>query len=446
MRRRELLRSSAVAAAAVGLSGCFTQQDDQAIEQERVGLETVATGLTQPTNLAHAPGDDDLWLVTEQAGTVRAVTSDGLVGEPVVDVGDELVDRSSWEQGLVGIAFHPDFTDNRTLYLRFSATPRDGTPADYSHTFVLEELRLTEDRRSVVTDSRQTILEIPQPGPVHNSGAMAFGPEGLLYVGVGDGGGDQFDTGPGHASDWYDHNKGGNGQDVTENLCGSVLRLDVDSAENGQAYSVPESNPLVDSEGLDEHYAWGLRNPWGFSFHDGQLFTADVGQDNYEEINIIEKGGNYGWNVREGPECFFNVPSPSKENRQTPESCPEETPRGKSLRTPIVSYAHQQTEQRTTSAVGGYVYGGSEIPWLEGSYVFGDFFRNGSAHIFSASPPDNGDGAWSMTELDVAGREGNRLSEALTAFGEAENGELYISTINFQNDGSGSIYRLTPTT
>ncbi|QLG29365.1 PQQ-dependent sugar dehydrogenase [Halorarum halophilum] len=393
---------------------------------DSVGLETLATGLEAPVDIAFAP-DADRRYVVDQPGFVYVHESGGLRDEPFLDLGDSVEGGS--EKGLLGIALHPEFAENRRLFVRYSAPSREGTPDSYSHTFVLSEFTATDDGSGVTADSERVVLEIPEPQRNHNAGSLAFGPDGYLYVGVGDGGG-AGDRGTGHADDWYDGVDGGNGQDVTENLLGSILRMDVDGeASDGKGYAVPEDNPLVGREGLDEHYAWGLRNPWRFSFDGDDLFVGDVGQDHYEEVNLVEAGGNYGWNVKEGTHCF------------EADSCPDATPGdvrgGEPLVDPIVEYPHSGDGVSGVSVIGGHIYRGSAMPGLQGRYVFGDLGAGG--RLFVASRPDDG-GQWSTEVIPVTDDDAEKLDRILS-FGRDAAGEVYMLGIG---ENGGGLHRVVP--
>jgi glucose/arabinose dehydrogenase len=333
----------------------------------RVGLDTVTDVPTAP--LAFRATSDGRAYVADRPGRVYLL-ADGTV-ETALELSDSVVTGS--ERGLLGLALHPDFASNDRLYVRYSSRPRSGTPTDYSHTFVLAEFRARADG-TVDAASERTLLEIPQPQGNHNSGPIAFGPDGYLYIGVGDGGAGG-DVGSGHVEDWYEPNDGGNGQDVTENLLGSLLRLDVDARPEGRPYGIPADNPLVGKDGRGEHYAWGLRNPWGISFDGADLYVADVGQSRYEEVNLVVKGGNYGWNVAEGTHCYRT------------DRCPETAPGDEPLKEPVIEYPHGGAEVSGVAVVGGHVYRGAAISGLSGMYVFGDL--NAEGQLFVASPADS---------------------------------------------------------
>ena len=389
---------------------------------ESVGLAPVATGLDRPLDLVSIP-DENLQYVAQQGGEVAVVGSDGLREAPLLDVGGRL--STGYEKGLLGIAVHPEFADTRRLFVRYSAPARERTPEGYSHTFVLSEFRVDVGGYRVEPGSEREILTIPQPQPNHNAGSVLFGPDGYLYVGVGDGGG-AGDQGRGHADDWYDAVAGGNGQDVTENLLGSVLRIDVDAEADGQPYAVPEENPLVGEDGLDEQYAWGFRNPWRLSFDGDDLYAGDVGQSAYEEIARVERGGNYGWNVKEGTHCF------------RAEECPEETPPdvrgGEPLRDPVIEYPHDGAPVSGISVVGGNVYRGDDVPGLRDRFVFGDL--NARGELFVADPTE--EGLWPTEPLPIAEDDADRLRQLYSV--SRHGGEIYVLCRGAGTDG---VYRLT---
>ncbi|ADB60875.1 blue (type 1) copper domain protein [Haloterrigena turkmenica DSM 5511] len=423
----------------VGDGGGGGAEQDEAAEEEpeaffdpgaEIGVRTLAEGMTAPTDMAVADEDEERYFVADQTGELWVVTGDGLQDEPFLDVSDRLVELGTFEgdyadpnqdydeRGLLGVEFHPEFAENGRFFVHYSAPPNDETPEGWSHVEVVSELQATEDLSAGDPDSERVLMEFQKPQYNHDAGPMAFGPDGYLYVPMGDGGGAN-DNMEGHVEDWYDGNEGGNGQDVSENLLGSVLRVDVDSEmsetsrdgsgdaadEEGEdrPYAIPEDNPLVDSdEGLDEHYAWGFRNPFGISFDsDGRLFVSDAGQDLFEEANLVEAGGNYGWNVKEGTHCF-STESPSQPPEDCPDSAPDEAPYdGQELQDPIVEYPHVYQEQVVgITIIGGHVYEAGDIGDLDGKYVFGDWTadparQSPQGRILAASEPS--DGAGGMT-------------------------------------------------
>lgn len=376
-----------------------TTDDDTTDGDAPMALETVTEEPSSPLAFAEAP--DGTRYVADRPGQVYRVGA-----ERALDISDRVM--TGGERGLLGIALHPEFGSNRRLYLRYSA-PLRGGPSGYSHTFVLAEFRAREGG-SIEPDSERTLLEIPEPQGNHNSGPIAFGPDGYLYVGVGDGGA-SGDEGTGHVEDWYGAAPGGNGQDVTTNLLGSLLRIDVDGRTGDRPYGVPDDNPLVGREGLDEHYAWGLRNPWGISFDGEDAYVADVGQNRYEEVNLVKRGGNYGWNVREATHCFKTG------------KCPATGPSGEPLLDPVIEYPHSGDGVSGISVIGGHLYRGSGLPALSGRYVFGDL--NARGRLFSATPAD--EGLWETEVIKVAAPDSGKLG-TLFGVGRDRAGELYVLT------------------
>jgi hypothetical protein len=375
----------------------------------------------------------------------------------MVEVG-EATDAGFDERGLLGLAFHPEFEENGRFFVRYSAPPTEDTPEDYDHTAVLSEFTTEgDDHETADPDSETVLLEVPEPQFNHNAGTVLFGPDDYLYVPLGDGG-DADDTGLGHVEDWYDDNEGGNAQNTTENFLGSILRLDVDSeGENGESYGIPDDNPFVDSdEGLDEYYAWGLRNPWRASFDsEGQFFVADVGQNLFEEVNIVENGGNYGWNVKEATHCF-STENPNEPGEDCPNATPDDVRGGEDLLDPVIEYPHQVGDETVgISITGGYVYEGDTVSELEDMYVYGDWsraFETPDGRLF-ASPvneyePTNDrseDDLWEIQELSVGGSENGDLNRFVLAFGRDHDDELYVLTTARYTEGeTGEVYRIVP--
>jgi len=479
------------------MRGIVSTDGDAAVEQRdprippgpEIGLEPVAEGLTAPLGFEYADEEGDRNFVVDQTGQVYVLGDDGLRDDPFLDVSDRIVDlgvprlNGYDERGLLGLAFHPEFAENRTFYVRYSAPNREGTPENYDHTAVLAEFRATEDLQSADPDSERVLMEIPEPQMNHNGGAVAFGPDGYLYTSLGDGGGAN-DVGLGHVPDWYDRNEGGNGQDVTQNLLGSILRIDVDGQEGDLPYSIPDDNPLVGTEGRDELYAWGFRNPFRMSFNDGRLFVGDSGQNLWEEVDIVEKGGNYGWNVREGSHCF-SVENPSEPDAITdcPTTTPEDVRGGEQLLDPIIEYRHRKSTIAFIDGsvvIGGYVYQNDALSELTGTYVFGNWSGQGvvepDGEIFVATPPEGSDSSqtgdegadtndsaenatnastsanggqpseWSMQEAIVAGTEDGQFGRYVYAFGRDADGELYVlSTGTFKPVGeTGMVHKIVP--
>ncbi|MFB6120481.1 MAG: sorbosone dehydrogenase family protein [Halobacteriaceae archaeon] len=395
----------------------------------RVGVDPLATGFAAPIAYETVPGEPG-GFVADQIGLVHRVVEGTVADAPFLDLRDHIVSlRDAYdERGHLGLAFHPDFGSNRRLYVRYSAPRREGTPADYSHTFVLSEFRAREDGAGVVEGSERTLLELPEPQGNHNAGGLAFGPRGHLYVGTGDGGGGG-DSGRGHAEDWYDALPGGNGQDVTENRLGSVLRIDVDDRTGDLPYGIPSDNPLVGRDGYDEQYAWGFRNPWRISVDGADVYVADVGQTRFEEVNTLVAGGNYGWNVREGRACYGAS------------SCPSETPAGDPFRDPNVAYAHDADSGPSGQAViGGHVARGDAAPALRELYVFADW--NAEGRLFLADP--SGGGQWPVRVAEMVSGDVRAPGSRVLGFGRDAAGDLYVCSTDRSgpSGSSGAVHRL----
>jgi glucose/arabinose dehydrogenase len=432
-------------AGSMGMGGTSAsgQGGDAGLDAPSVSLTLVASGLASPVVLRPIPGDDDRLLVVDRIGTIRVIESGELAAEPLLDITSSIVplDADYDERGLLGLALHPEYASNGRAFVFYSAPLRPGAPEGFSHTNVVSEFRLGGGDAGA--GSERILLSIDHPQVNHNGGPIAFGPDGYLYIPIGDGGGAD-DVGTGHVEDWYAVNGGGNGQDRTSNLLGSILRIDVNGAE---PYAIPSDNPFADSE-MPEVWAYGFRNPFQMSFDRGgdeQLFVGDVGQNLWEEVDIVTAGGNYGWNVKEGTHCF------STANPDAPlADCPSSDPDGVALIDPIIEYASaNQTGGLGIAVIGGHVYRGTALSSFAGRYVFGDWstsFGSADGHLFVASAPAGGTGMWSMAPLAVEGRSGGNLGEYLLGFGEDAAGEIYVLTTQEPGPSgtTGKVYRMQP--
>jgi glucose/arabinose dehydrogenase len=288
--------------------------------------------------------------------------------------------------------------------------------------------------------SEKVLLDFDDPQANHNGGTLAFGPDGYLYISIGDGGAGN-DVGADHVDDWYAANAGGNGQDITSNFFGSILRIDVNS---GSPYSIPADNPFVGKDGLDEIYAYGFRNPFRMSFDMGgnhDLLAGDAGQVLYEEIDLVTKGGNYGWNVKEGRECFN-----AANNRTTLPNCPTVDNLNNPLIDPaiVVNNASNPAGGRAMAIIGGNVYRGHDIPAYEGKYIFASFGQTATtpdAELFISTP--NGQTDWGFDEIHLASHPDD-IGYYLKGFGQDNNGEIYLTvSSNLGPSGStGKIFKL----
>jgi len=375
-------------------------------------LETIARGFNSPVVLTHAGDGTNRLFVADQIGIIYVIENDNLLADPFLDLSNKIVPLESIydERGLLGIAFHPGYENNGRFFVYYSAE-KSGEGID--HESILSEFQLsTESTNRIDPTSETIILRVNQPESNHNGGQIEFGPDGYLYVGLGDGGG---------AGD--KHNLIGNGQN-TSTLLGSILRIDVDGEK---PYAIPPDNPFVGTSGLDEIYAYGFRNPWKFSFESetGRLIVADVGQDEWEELDFVEKGGNYGWRIMEGNHPY------------DPELADLLGIDIETLEKPFHEYNHDVGR----SITGGYMYHGGQSPKLTGKYVFGDWstsFVRPNGKLFYLEEKDSG--IWERYEF--------RLSEPfehfVLSFGEDENGEIYClsKTTLGPTGGTGDVRKM----
>jgi len=373
--------------ALTGLVACDSEPTPPTISVE---VERVFPDLSfeEMTNLAQPDDTSDLIFITEQGGVIHSFsTSTPQQANVFLDITDR-VNRGGNEEGLLGLVFDPDYQENSHFYVYYSAV--DPTRS------VLSRFSLDQENTEVADpESEVIIMEVEQPYSNHNAGQLAFGPDGYLYVALGDGGsaGDPL----------------GNGQNLTT-LLGSILRIDVNGLSGPGDYGIPADNPFVGVEGAQEEiWAYGLRNPWRFSFDSttGLLWAGDVGQNSWEEIDIITKGANYGWNTMEGSHCY----SPSTGCNQT------------GLTLPVVEYDHSQG----CSVTGGHVYKGEQIASLQGYYIYGDYC---SGNI------------WALAHDGSVVTDNILLVDSgltITSFGEDQAGNLYIL------DRQGGIYTLVET-
>jgi glucose/arabinose dehydrogenase len=429
-----------------------------------VKLVPVASGLVAPNWGTSAPGRRNELFVVDQPGQVWAIDLKRGGKRLFLDASSRLVPLGAFgpgtfdERGLLGLAFHPNYRKNGLLYTFTSEPPSTttdfpvplGVPANTHST--ITEWRVTaptHDGAMVDPGSARVVMRWAKPQFNHNGGAIVFGPDGLLYIGTGDGGAAN-DRAPGHTSN-------GNAQDAS-NLLGKILRIDVDarSAPNGQ-YGIPRGNPLAPSNGpaggqagcddgrCDEIYAWGLRNPFRISFdrESGALIAGDVGQNDLEEIDIVRKGGNYGWPYKEG--SFFFQIDPAT-NRGFITDVDPGVPSG--LIDPLAQYDRSEG----ISVIGGFVYRGDRIDALRGRYVFGDYARrfggnNGRLmHLLQRFDDDSrrNRGAAGIAEFKLEGQAAVGLS--VLGFGEDARGELYLmgNGTGVPSGTTGVVLKLTP--
>lgn len=376
-------------------------KQEPAAPVRKAKLQLVTDRFLSPVNMA-VPGDGSGRLFfCQKEGKVWIVQQNKTVPTPFLDVSQDMVSINPGydERGLLGMAFHPEFRSNHKFYVYYSAPT---TKKGFNHTSRLVEFTAAAGNPNIADPaSRRILLEIDEPESNHNGGQLQFGPDGYLYIGLGDGGGGGDK-----------HGTTGNGQDL-RSLLGKILRINVD----GTPYSIPTDNPFVNHpDARPEIWAYGLRNPWRFSFDRKSklLFAGDVGQDKYEEVDIIVKGGNYGWRVLEGYHDY-NVPAGTDKSQ-------------------FIAPIHEYNHDLGISITGGYVYRGAAIPSLQGLYVFGDY--NGKAFVLESKGNQ-----WERTPLQLSGLPNGNMQ--LLSWGEDEQGELYALTSTSGNDGfHGAVYKL----
>lgn len=339
----------------------------------------VVSGLQLPTNIVNAGDGSGRLFIVERPGRIRIVQDGRLLAAPFLDIAGHVGDKGS-EQGLLGLVFHPKYKENGYFYVNYT---------DNTGNTVIARFQVTGDPNVADPGSEKNLLGVGQPFPNHNGGSMAFGPDGYLYLGLGDGGagGDPF----------------GNGQSINV-LLGKILRLDVD---HGDPYAIPADNPFAGGGGKPEIWAYGLRNPWRFSFDsaNGDFYIGDVGQDVWEEIDYLPAGSpggaNFGWNAMEGKHPYKGSDSAS-------------------FVAPVIDYSH---DVGGCSVTGGYVYRGAALPEWQGVYLYADYC---SGNLWGLLKTDAG---WQSTLLF-------ETQMSISTFGVDENGEIYFAWYG------GGIYRL----
>ena len=356
-----------------------------------LGLSPVASGLSSPLLVTNAGDGSGRLFVVEQTGKVRIVMGGTVVSAPFIDLSRSV--STGGEQGLLGLAFHPSYKTNGKLYLSYT---------DLSGTSIVREYRVsTSNPDRVDGASGRTLLRVRQPYENHNGGNIAFGPDGYLYIGFGDGG--------------SSGDPGNRAQSLTT-LLGKLLRIDVNKRAGSLPYGIPSTNPYVGRSGLDQIWAYGLRNPWRWSFDraTGDLWIGDVGQGDWEEVDRAlavrgrnaGRGLNFGWHVMEGSHCF----QPSTGCNRT----------GKTL--PLTAYGH---DRGRCSITGGYVYRGKAYPDLVGAYLFADYCSGEIWYVDRGASL----GTTPVRALDTGA--------SITSFGQDQAGELYLT------DTAGTVYRIT---
>lgn len=413
--------------------GC---EDSDGPSSRSVSLTLVTEGLSSPLVLIESPDQSGRLFLVDQPGLIYIIKNGQRLEQPFLDIRNKIVTLQPGqdERGLLGLAFHPNFETNGLFYVNYSA-PRDASaPTNWNHTSVIAQYSVSAGSDQSNVSSEKILLRINKPQANHNGGMLAFGSDGYLYFSMGDGGGAD-DVGTGHVEDWYATNAGGNGQDVRQNLMGSILRIDVNQ---GATYSIPPDNPFVGVDGMDEIYAYGFRNPYRFSFApDNSLIVADAGQNLYEEIDLVTKGGNYGWNVKEGRHCFN-----AADHENALGTCPGVDDLGNTLIDPVLEFknADHFNDGLGNVSIGGYVYTGNTISFLSDRYLFGVLTQDGNkanGAIFAATRSGNN---WPYIRLRIKNMTDEAVGYVL-GFGQDKAGEMYVLTNN-QSSQSGRVYKI----
>ena len=376
----------AVAAVLLLAAGCGDDAGNHT-QTPSLALQPFVSGLNSPLGLEQPNDGTNRLFVVEQGGTIMIIQNGAVLPAAFLDINSKVT--VGGEMGLLGVTFHPSFSTNGKLYVNY-----DRTVSGQIQSVIAEYTASPANANQVNVATERILLTVDQVGNFnnHKAGQLAFGPDGFLYFGLGDGGsgGDPF----------------GHGQN-TNTLLGKLMRIDVNSTDLGLQYHIPPDNPFAGGGGLPEIWAFGLRNPWRFSFDrsGGRLFLADVGQDRFEEVDIITKSGNYGWNIMEGLHCF-NPPS----------GC-----NMAGLILPIAEYSHSEGN----AVIGGFVYRGSAVPALKGLYVFGDL---GTGKIWTLQ--ETSPNMFTRTLVATTGK-------TISSFGQDQAGELYL--VDY---GAGNVFRL----
>lgn len=372
-------------------------------------FQLVTKGLTKPVDFAADPNDDDRFYIVEQTGTIRIVENGELKLSPFFKAPVDNFTDKNWEQGLLGLAFDPNYADNKYFYVNY--TGEGGT------THVSRFTATTPDKADL--RSEEVIITIDQPFGNHNGGGIAFGPDGMLYIGMGDGGA---------ANDPYKH-----GQNL-DTLLGAMLRIDVSGKpDEGKAYAIPDDNPFVDTEGArPEIWSYGLRNPWRFSFDSkGRMWIGDVGQNRHEEIHLQEEGStggeNYGWAIMEGPGEF----RPGRKQSDDPKELKPAEHKERGFEPPLWSYR----QDPDGSVTGGFFYEGTAVPSLTNRYICAEF-QQGNVWSFRLK---NGkvDDLAEHTAAFKSALAGQSAKQRVSSFGRGNDGELYMLDLK-----GGAVYKI----
>jgi glucose/arabinose dehydrogenase len=439
-----------------------------------VAVELVAEGLNAPIFLIAPPDGSGRRVIGDQIGLAYVLTTEGTRLEtPFIDLRDRMTPllQAFDERGLPAAAFHPDFAENGLFYVNYSAKRRPGSPfgGETAYTWRLSEFKVSAvDPNRAEPASERVLFELDWVNRKHNGGGLAFGPDGYLYFGVGDGGGahgvpDVYIPPKTDTDDAFRHvkeipedpyriperfHKYDRYAQDTNRLKGKILRIDVDRGYPG--YAIPPTNLFRGKdEGRDEIYAWGFRNPFRLSFDrigNGDLFVSGVAESLWETIYLVDRQGNYGWAIREGTHCYERARA-----FDPPKDCPKQGALGEPIRDPIVEYPNWsvkrpwskvEADPMGTASVGGFVYRGNALAGLYGKLVFGDFstiLERPSGQLFVAAPPASWGALWPVERLI-------QIDQRLHSLGQDAEGELYLLTTarGIPVGNTGKVWKLIP--
>lgn len=402
MKQLSFLIVGLALAATLSLYSCRTHDSSGSVPA--LTLKLITDKIHDPVNMA-IPGDGSGRIfICQKEGKIWIIDHGKVLRHPFLDVSKEMIpiNQGYDERGLLGLAFSPHFATDRKFFVYYPI-PSDSPHINY-HNILASYTVSADDSNKADPASKTVLMQFDKVQSNHNGGDLQFGPDGYLYLGLGDGGGGGDKHGP-----------IGNGQ-FLDTLLGKIIRVDVSTTP----YSIPADNPFVNTKGAKpEIWAYGLRNPWRYSFDKktGELFLGDVGQSKYEEVDIIRKGGNYGWRVMEGYHIYKMPPTGADTT---------------AMIKPITEYDHKTTG---ISVIGGYLYRGKDLPALEGKYVFGDY----KGRFFYLV--HNQDSSWTRHDLKLTNEpEGFQLY----SFGQDSDGELYaLGAVSMGNAFNGMVFKIT---
>lgn len=424
------------------------------VHAQKLELKLLASGLTAPIHLEELPDGSGRFLVVQQDGLVKLMGADGSVQPtPVMDLRSRMlpVANDFEERGLLGFALHPQFAKNGRFFVSYSAPLRDTAPQNWNYTRRISEFTAkTGNTVSVDLQTERVLLALDWPSRKHNGGAMAFGPDGMLYIGMGDSGASH---GIGKWVVWEAFNVPAEGllwdalaQD-RHSLYGKILRIDVDRGFPG--YAIPAGNPLNTSQGRPEIWAWGFRNPYRIAFDSngsGDLYVTAIAETLWEAAYKVTGPGNFGWPLMEATHCVDRL-----KPRQPPKDCNPKGSEGEPLEMPVVEYANMQTNHPDstlgvkgvgTAITGARMYRGKKIPSLQGKLVVADWsasFKQASGQLFVATPTAEKQTPWPLDKVV-------QIESRIISLAQDRSGEIYVLTHEGMGPfgDSGKVYKLQP--